>query len=275
MTNPLSKHFRQPAVHLKLPSGGKYWDDNIISIPVTGELPVYPMTVKDELILKTPDALMNGSSVIDLVHSCIPSVKNAWQAPITDIDAMLIAIRIASYGIEMDLTINCPACKETSDFAIDLRNVLEKIKTPNFSSPIVYDDLKFTFRPQTYYEANKEDMSKFEQERIIKAVTDSELSDEEKQRIFDDSFKKLTNIVVQNMAINIESITTPTNEKVTDKSQIAEFLLNCSRDTYDKIKHRIKSLNEASALKPLHVKCQHCSHEFESGLVFDYSRFFG
>lgn len=274
-SNPLSKHFRQASVHLKLPSDGKYWDENNISIPMTGELPVLPMTVKDELTLKTPDALLNGSSVIELIHSCIPSIKNAWQAPITDVDAMLIAIRIASYGVEMDVNIECAKCKEISDFAIDLRTVLERIRTANFSSPVMYEDLKITFRPQSYYEANKEDMGKFEQERIIKAITDTELPEEEKKRIFDESFKKLTAIVVNNLAINIASITTPAGEKVIDKSQIMEFLLNCSRETYSGIKEKIKTLNESSSLKPLHVKCSHCNHEFESGLVFDYSRFFG
>ena len=67
--NPLSGHFRQPAIYLKLPSRGHFYPDNGIDLPVTGDIPVYPMTVRDELTLKTPDALMNGVGVINVIKS--------------------------------------------------------------------------------------------------------------------------------------------------------------------------------------------------------------
>jgi hypothetical protein len=274
-TNPLSKSFRQPTVQLKLPSDGKYWKDGDVQIPVTGELPIYPMRVGDEITLKTPDALLNGSAVVDLIHNCVPAIKNAWNAPITDIDAILIAIRIASYGIEMDVTIDCPACTSENDFAIDLRTVLQRIKTANFSSPVVFDGLKISFKPQTYLESNADDMVQFEQDRLVKALMDIELPDEEKSRIMKESVKKITLLAVQNIATHIECITTQEGVKVTDKSHITEFLMNCSRATYKGMQEKIKSLNDASILKPLHVQCTHCQHEFESGLVFNYSRFFG
>ena len=53
-SNPLFKHFRQPAIYLKLPSEGQVYPDGTIDYPVTKEIPVYPMTVKDELTLSTP-----------------------------------------------------------------------------------------------------------------------------------------------------------------------------------------------------------------------------
>lgn len=274
-SNPLSKSFRQPTVQLKLPSDGKYWKDGDVQIPVTGELPIYPMRVGDEITLKTPDALLNGSAVVDLIHNCVPSIKNAWNAPITDIDAILIAIRIASYGVEMDVTIECPSCTSENDFAIDLRTVLQRIKTANFSSPVVFDGLKISFKPQTYLESNADDMVQFEQDRLVKALMDANLPDEEKSRIMKESVKKITALAVQNIATHIESITTSEGVKVTDKNHITEFLMNCSRTTYKGMQEKIKHLNDTSILKPLHVKCTHCEHEFESALVFNYSRFFG
>lgn len=274
-SNPLAKSFRQPTVQLKLPSDGKYWKDGDVQIPVTGELPIYPMRVGDEITLKTPDALLNGSAVVDLIHNCVPSVKNAWNAPVTDIDALLIAIRIASYGVEMDVTIECPHCTSENDFAIDLRTVLQRIKTANFSSPVIFDDLKITFKPQTYLESNADDMVKFEQDRLVKALLDAELPQEEKARIMKDGVRKITAMAVQNIATHIDSITTPDGVKVTDKNHIVEFLMNCSRTTYKGLQEKIKGLNDASILKPLHVTCTHCQKEFDSALVFNYSRFFG
>ena len=44
--NPLSGHFRTPKLYTSLPTGGKFYDDTIVDMPSTNELPVYPMTAK-------------------------------------------------------------------------------------------------------------------------------------------------------------------------------------------------------------------------------------
>ena len=88
--NPLQKHFRQPAVYLRLPAGGRFWDSKALEMPESMEIPIYPMTIKDEITIKTPDALMNGQGVVDVIHSCCPSIKNAWATPSVDLDAIFI-----------------------------------------------------------------------------------------------------------------------------------------------------------------------------------------
>ena len=114
-TNPLSGHFRQPAVYLQLPSRGQFWAPDSIDMPANGELPVYPMTAIDEITYRTPDALFNGQAVINVVQSCVPAIKDAWKIPNRDLNTLLVAIRIASYGHEMELTSTCPACRHESD----------------------------------------------------------------------------------------------------------------------------------------------------------------
>ena len=99
--NPLAKFFRQPAIFIKLPSRGKWWDEGALENTENGELPVYSMTTKDEVLLKTPDALLNGQGVVDVIQSCIPNIKNAWKMPSVDVDTVLIAIRIATFGNKM------------------------------------------------------------------------------------------------------------------------------------------------------------------------------
>jgi hypothetical protein len=34
------------------------------------------MTAKDELMFKTPDALLNGQSTVEVVKSCIPAIQD-------------------------------------------------------------------------------------------------------------------------------------------------------------------------------------------------------
>ena len=110
-TNPLNKYFRQSAVYISLPTGGNY-APTVLEKSQTGEIGVMPMTARDEIKFKTPDALMNGQGVVDVVESCIPQIKDAWQISNYDLDTILIAIRIATYGETMDINFNVPITNE-------------------------------------------------------------------------------------------------------------------------------------------------------------------
>ena len=124
-SNPLRQFFRQPAVYIKLPSDGQFWPEKSISMTENRELPVLPMTAIDEITYRTPDALFNGQAVISVIQSCIPAIKNAWDMPGMDTNAVLVAIRIASYGHGMGISSTCPACKTEQEYEIDLRSVLD------------------------------------------------------------------------------------------------------------------------------------------------------
>ena len=47
--NPLSKYYRQPQIYIKLPSEGKWYGSDVFTPTENGEIPVLPMTAKDEL----------------------------------------------------------------------------------------------------------------------------------------------------------------------------------------------------------------------------------
>ena len=149
-TNPLSQYFRQPAIYIKLPSLGKYYPPGTIEMPETGDIPVLPMTAIDEITYRTPDALFSGQAVINVIQSCIPAIKNGWAIPSIDIDTILVGIRIASYGHEMDFSTTCPKCTHVADYGVDLRTVLDKITTPDYTQPIKSGDIEIYFKPMTY-----------------------------------------------------------------------------------------------------------------------------
>ena len=119
-TNPLKQYFRRPSIYLKLPSGGKYYPEGSIELPENNEVPIYPMTAIDEITSKTPDALFNGIAVTEIIKSCVPNIKDPWQVPATDLDALLIAIRAATNGNMLDVESSCPSCKEESSYNINL-----------------------------------------------------------------------------------------------------------------------------------------------------------
>lgn len=271
--NPLFKHFRQPAIYLKLPSQGRYYPDGAIDLGVTGDIPVYPMTVKDEITLKTPDALMNGAGMAEVVRSCCPSIKDPWSIPAVDLDAIFVAIRLASYGTGMDITTSCPHCNESNDHTVNLTNVLENIKPADYSEQPVIDNLFFKLKPQSYRDVNKLNIATFEERKLISNIMDSEIEDDEKKRMFDESFKKITDLNVELIISCIESVTVEGNT-VTDPGMLREFLDNCSRQTYTDIKDKIQELIDKNKIKQVTLTCNECEKTYDTDLVFDQANFF-
>ena len=273
--NPLSGHFRQPALHLKLPSGGQFYTPDSIDMPVTGEIPVYPMTVKDELSLKTPDALMNGSGVVAVIQSCCPNIRNAWQVPSLDLDRILIAIRLATYGSGMDVNSNCPHCGERNEHTVDLRTVLDNAPTVDFQKTSEIDNLVFKFKPQNYRGITQTGQVAFEEQRLVDSITrNTSLPEEEKLRLFNKSFDKLKQMNVDVIVNSILSIVTPDGTEVTSAVYITEFINNCSRQSYMKIKDQIQELVNTLRLPDLDLTCDECSKAYKSKMDFDTTNFF-
>ena len=148
--NPLTQYFRQPSIYVKLPSNGQHYPDGALDTPQNGELPVYPMTAIDEMTYRTPDALFNGVAVTNVIKSCIPNIKDPWAMPAMDVDSVLVAIRIASYGHNMEISTTCPHCQNEADYGLDLRHMLEQMKSPDYSQSITSGDVQFFFKPMTY-----------------------------------------------------------------------------------------------------------------------------
>jgi hypothetical protein len=273
--NPLFKHFRQPAIYLKLPSQGRFYPDGSLQLSVTGDIPIYPMTVKDELTLKTPDALMNGEGMAAVIRSCCPTILDPWHIPAVDLDAIFIAIRLASYGTGMDINTTCPKCKEENDHTINLTTVLENVTAADYSEQPNINNLIFKFKPQSYKDVNKINIATFEERRLVNNILDSEIADEDKKKMFDESFKKINDLNISMLIDCIDSITAE-GKSVSDPVMIREFLDNCSRQTYTDIKDKIQEIMNHNKVKPVKVVCSNtdCANEYETALEFDQANFF-
>ena len=127
-TNPLNKYYRQPAIYISLPSKGRYYTSSVYTATQTGEIPVLPMTAKDEMAFKTPDAMINGQATVDVIRSCCPNILDPWQLTNYDLDTVLLGIRIATYGETMDITATIPVINEQISHTVNLPALLETVK---------------------------------------------------------------------------------------------------------------------------------------------------
>ena len=273
MNNPLRQYFRRPALHLTLPSKGAYYPAGAIDMPETGELPVYPMTAIDEITSKTPDALFNGSAVVDIIKSCIPAIKDPWFVPNMDLDAILVAIRAATNGNELEIESVCPSCNNEGKYGINLSQLLSTIKADDYSNPLLIGELQVKFKPLSYKEVNQGNLSQFHMQREINAMQSIE-DEDARQAKSSEIMKSITKINMNLISGTIESISIQA-EVVTNSEFIMEFLEKCDRNAYETIRTQVSKIRENSTTKPQKIKCVNCGHEYEQALALNITDFFG
>lgn len=272
MTNPLKQYFRRPALYVKLPSLGQFYTKDALDLPDNKEVPVYPMTAIDEITSKTPDALFNGNAVVEIVKSCVPNIKDPWQIPGIDLDAILIAIRVATTGNEMEIESTCPSCKNEGKYGINLTGLLTALVPGDYNQTLTLGELEIKFKPVSYKVMNDSNLAQFE---IQVAVNNLEKIEDEKEKYAQTSatMKKLNDVTINLISHTVESITTP-NDVVTKHEFILDFLSNTDRKTYESIRDFSIKLRNTSEIKPLNIKCVNCSHEYEQKLTLNVTDFF-
>ena len=278
--NPLQKYFRQPKIYIRLPSQGKFWKPGSLEQTENSEYPVYAMTAKDELGFKTPDSLINGQSTVDVVQSCIPNIKDAWQMPNIDLDAILIAIRIASYGEMMDIETTVPKIDEKRNFQVDLRKLLDQLQSVEFNEALEIDDLVIFLRPLNYSEFTKNALKTFEEQRLFSVLNNAgNMSETEKLAKFNESFVKLTELNVTAVRDSISAIKAG-DDVVSQQSHIDEFIRNADSKFFNAILDHIETEKNKFAIQPLTVTTdpeeqqQGAPETYQVPIVFDQSNFF-
>jgi hypothetical protein len=232
------------------------------------------MTAIDEITYRTPDALYNGQATINVIQSCVPDIKDAWAIPTTDLDTLLIAIRIATHGHDMEFDTTCPACKKDSERTIDLRTVLDSIRVADYSKTIQAGDMEIYFKPLTYQHLNANNQMQYENQKLLQMLPDAEIPDAEKMTALNDALKKITDITVTALSQSIAAVKTP-QATVYEPEYIEEMLKNCDSKLFNQIKDFILELKASSEMQPLKIVCDECQHNYEQSITLDMASFFG
>jgi hypothetical protein len=280
-TNPLKRYYRQPQISIQLPSKGRYYAADVVENTTTGEHAVLPMTAMDELAFRTPDSMMNGQATVDVINSCIPTIQDPWQLVNYDIDTVLIAIRIASYGETLDVTAGVPGTNESATHTVSLPQMLEQLRNIEVTDTCeLKDGLKITVSPLTYKQITESQMKTFEQQRIYAQVSQSQMTAEEKTKRFTDSFKILGDLNMNLLISNIERITLPSGESVTDRAQIKQFVENADAKLIKELENKLIDIRQQGSIKPFKAKATEeqikagAPATYEVPITFDNANFF-
>lgn len=272
--NPLAKYMRMPGVDARLPTKGAFMPFGSIDFTMTGGVPVFPMRNFDEVLLKSPDALMSGYAIEELLKSCVPAIKYPRLISNPDLDVLLLAIRAATYGDVMTFSVTCPSCSHVSE---------EKQKLSNFMSTIQYiepenivrlnDELILYVRPYNLENSTKIGVISFEEARKYQSLDLKGADDFEKSSQINLSMKRLDESATEALASCIVKIVTPEGI-VADRQMILEFILNISKKWTDDIKEKLEELNNKGIDRSCAIVCKECKHEWKTEIELNPSTFF-
>jgi hypothetical protein len=269
--NPLQQYFRQPKIFVGLPSKGIYNKLGSLSGDVTN-MPVYGMTGMDEMLLKTPDALMSGESTVRVVESCCPFIKDGWEVTTLDNDLILAAIRIATYGNEMEINHVCSECKTENDYTLDMSSLIDHYSNYQYDNKITLKELVVKMQPLTYRQSTDFSLENYKlQQRMIQA---NALEDTDERKLALAELYEELGLLQRNIFnASIEAVEVQ-GQVVSERSYIAEWLANCDKEIFDSIKLQINKNRDAMDPPAHHVKCDTCGHEADIAIELDQSNFF-
>lgn len=271
--NPLQQFYRKETTYLKLPSRGQFYSEGVIEFLENDELAVMPMTAADEITLKNPDALLSGKAIVDVITSCVKGVKKPKKLLSCDIDALMIAIREASYGDEAVMEISCPIaeCGEQNEYSLNLELLLNDTEILEESYEVTLpNELTVYLRPGTFETMNKQNKAAFESSKIQRTMNNATMSDEAAMSMLSHVFSTLTklNFEVINDAIQKIVFTDEEGEtqEITNKKHISEFIQNIDKTSVDLIDEKIGEINKVGITKILDAVCKKCGHKWEAPL---------
>lgn len=272
--SPLKKYKRQPKIYINLPSEGKFYKSGVLHNDTAYELPVFSMTANDEILYKTPDALINGKATTENIRSCIPSVNDPWSLVTLDVDTILMSMRLASYGPYMNINSKCKHCSENNTYDLELQKFIDYFNSLTFDDNLTVGDFKFKIRPLTYREYTDIQKNSVTLQRALRVQAPKIENEEEKNQFIDQCLNNIARMTLDAIMLSVVSIEID-GETETNKDEIVDFLNSNDRSLFSELKSHIDAEAEKWKIPDQSVVCGGCKKEYTIKITLDQTDFFG
>lgn len=269
--NPLQQYFRQPKIFIGLPSHGIYNKPGSFDTDVD-HIPVFGMTGMDEILVKTPDALLTGESTVKVIASCCPAIKDPWALSNIDLDMVLTAIRIATYGNELNIKHVCEECGTENEYDFDMSTFIDYYSSCKFENKVVAGDLTIMIRPLTYKQSSDFSLRNFQMQQRLKQIQD--LEDENQKNVeLSSLYGELAKLQNDIFIAGIEHVNTG-SVTVTERGFIKEWVENSDSKLLESVRELVKKNQRTWRSPTQKIKCDNCGHEAYLTISLDQADFF-
>lgn len=238
-----------------LPSQGRVYPVNS-SLHGKESLAIKAMTAKEEDILMSRAFSKQGTTVTELIRSCVVDKNfDPGDLLVGDRQALLVAIRITGYGADYRLDLDCPACDKRSTGEFDLSSLeLQRLEI----DPVTPGANEFL----TVLPVSKKRVT-------FKFMTGK---DEQEMNSLVERRRKLLGDGAENVITTRLSFQTLSVEGITDKNKIGMFIANMpARDSLHLREHIRK--HEPGLNMKSNFHCSLCGADSEVTLPLGVSFF--
>ena len=278
--NPLQKHFRRPALWVKLPTGGRWYGDGCVHMNEDQQVQIYALSAKDDIMLNTPDALLNGHALENVIQSCVPEVRDVKKLLQPDLDAIFLGIKAATNNGKFEIERKCEACEHENNFEMRCDTLLDHMSYVEDSDTVIMIglDLRVHVKPYSYEMRTLMIQKQLEEQRTLGAIEKDEniVDDMIRADILAKSIDKIASLTFRLVARSITAVDLLGQEPqtVSDTDHIAEWLANIDKNTADAIIEAVNNLNNIGPPKETDAQCTECGHMWKEKLSFDPALFF-
>jgi hypothetical protein len=168
------------------------------------------------------------------------------------------------------------------EYETSLQEILEKLQSnTTWDDRLeIRPDLVVYIKPIDYKTQTYTQLTEFETKRLMNVIRDESLDEETKLAQFKKSFEKMTARTLDVIVKSVHRVESSSGT-VTDPEFLDEFMRNCDREVFDKIKKRIAELGDNNQLKPLRIAsteemlAKGAPEFIEVPFSFDTANFFG
>lgn len=258
--NTLLDRIRLPGETVRLPSGGVFYKNGELDPEVTnGEIVLYPMTTLDEIVMKTPDKLLNGTAFSDVFSRCAPQILKPMELFAKDVDFLMVCLRKISYGPTIDLPwthTNCSKSTEPKEhiYHIQLDQFIKHTKSldpttaGNLYSLVLENGQKVVLQPPKIVD-------------VIKLYQSMDAKD-----IDVDALHRQVILTVSSLIYSVEG--------VTDRANIQEWTEQLQVGWIHKINDSIEKISNWGTSFDTSFKCEDCGEEIKTQIPLNPVAFF-
>jgi hypothetical protein len=271
--SPLQKYKRQPKLYIDLPSKGTWYNNNIVD--KSEDLEVYSMTAGDEIMIKTPDALITGNASVNVIKSCIPGIKDPWMLTNNDFDYVMAAIRLATYGENINLSSKCSKCSNEDTYALPIQTLLDHISSASLNYELKLEEFLFRLRPITYKEmVHNQQMSMKVRRELSRVIANEDFTEDKKDEIMSEMYNTINTQTQDLICSIVVDVTTPEGDLEKNPTFIRDFLVNNDGVYFKAIQSLYTENNKKIEAAETTIVCSECQTESNIKPNLDYTSFF-
>ncbi|CAB4123116.1 hypothetical protein UFOVP29_275 [uncultured Caudovirales phage] len=278
-SNPLQSYFRQATTYILLPSQGKWYQPQDVTLTASNEISIMAMTARDDVLLNTPDAMLNGEALKKVIQNCVPDVHNVNALLMPDLEAIFVGMKLASNNGSIEINKVCPSCGAECNFDLQCQSVLDGQVMIDLDDSVVYIDqtLRVHVKPYNFQQRSIFIQREFEEEKILRSFDASNPNPNEFTRaeVMAEAVDRISLLTYRLVAGSITSVEIlSTGEHVSDPNNIAEWLMNITSQQAEKVMQAVDDLNKCGPQKQLPIQCAACQFEWKDGVNYDPISFF-